>query len=104
MPTAVELSMCMGVGGCGWPNSCRVRRMILASFAFRKSAPSSASAADAATNLSKLQRTWIAPLSAMGLPSSGIDPKKKYPAARLLALGALKYEASEWTFNIMSDL
>ena len=46
----------IGVGSCGWTFSVRVMRITLASLAFRKSAPSSASAADAATNFRMLQR------------------------------------------------
>ena len=49
IPTAVELSMCIGVGGCGCPNSSNVNLKIFASFAFRNKALSSALAADAAT-------------------------------------------------------
>ena len=62
IPTVVELSMWMGVGGCGCPSSSKVRHITLASFAFKNKAPSSASAADAATNLRIVQRTWIVPL------------------------------------------
>jgi hypothetical protein len=43
--------MCIGVGGCGWPSSVRISCNTLASCAFRKSAPNSASAVEAATSL-----------------------------------------------------
>ncbi len=49
--TVVVLSMCIGVSGFGWPSSVRISCNTLASCAFRKSAPSSASAAEAATSL-----------------------------------------------------
>ncbi len=48
IPTVVVLPMCIGVGGCGWQSSARMSRN---TYAFRKSAPSSASAVDAATSL-----------------------------------------------------
>ncbi len=51
IPTVVVLSMCIGVGGCGWLSSARISHNTLASCVFRKSAPSSASAAEAATSL-----------------------------------------------------
>ena len=64
--------------------------MTLASCALRNSAPSSASAADAATSLRIVQVMWIAPLMMIGSASRGMLPRKKYPPARLLALGALR--------------
>ena len=51
MSASIELFQCMGVDGCGWPSSSSVSLMIFASFAFKKIAPNSDSAADAATNL-----------------------------------------------------
>ena len=86
IPTVVVLSMWIGVEGCGWPSSARVMRRIFASWAFRNKAPSSASAAEAATSLRIVQLMWTAPLRKMGSLSTGIDPKKKYPPARLRAL------------------
>ena len=103
MPAAVALSQCMGVGGCGWPSSSSVSLMIFASFAFKNIAPNSASAADAATNLRIVQSVRIGPFRRMGRLSSGCQPRKKWPAARLLAFFAERYDASECTFNIMSD-
>eukprot|EP00957_Ditylum_brightwellii_P022313 1683988-Ditylum_brightwellii.AAC.1 len=52
MPIAVELSLMMGVGGCEWPISSKATCMDFAWQAFRTMAPSSASAADAATRVS----------------------------------------------------
>jgi len=51
IPTAVALSQCAGIFGCGWPRSSRVALKIILSWQLRNSAPSSASAADATTNL-----------------------------------------------------
>lgn len=76
MPTVVELSIWIGVAGCRCPNSWRVSLMIFASFALKNNAPNSASAADDATNLNNVHRTWIAPFNTMGCPSLGIDPRK----------------------------
>ena len=78
-------------------------RIILASLALRKRAPSSASAADAATNRRMVHKMAMAPLSLMGLPSRGMLPKKKYPDALLFESFELRYDASEWTFKIMSE-
>ena len=103
MPTTVVLSMCIGVGGCGWPSSCNVIRITCASFAFRNRDPSSASAAEAATNLRMLQREWIGPLRLIGFPLIGSDPRKKCPPALLHALGAVRYDASLWQLRIMSE-
>ena len=85
MPTAVASSQCMGVGGCGWPSSSSVSLVIFASFAFKNIAPNSASAADAATNLRIMQSVRIGPFRRMGQSSSGSQPRKKWPDARLLA-------------------
>jgi hypothetical protein len=50
----------MGVGGCRCSSSTRTSHITFASCALRKSAPSSASAADAATSLRMVQVIWIA--------------------------------------------
>ncbi len=49
----------------------------LASWALRKRAPNSASAADVATSLRMVQLIWIAPSSLIGLPLTGKLPRKK---------------------------
>ena len=103
MPADVALSQCIVVGGCGWLSSSSVSLMIFASFAFKNIAPNLDSAADAATNLRILQSVRIGPFRRMGHLSSGSQPRKKWPAARLLPFFAERYDASECTFNIMSD-
>ena len=65
-------------------------RIIFASIALRKRAPSSASAADAATHLRMVQLVRMAPLRRMGHPSFGREPRKKWPEARLRAFGAVR--------------
>ena len=65
-------------------------RIILASVAFKNRAPNSVSAADAATRLRIVHCVSIASFNLMGHLSLGIDPKKKWPPALLLALGAVK--------------
>ena len=77
--------------------------MIFASFAFKNIVPNSDSAADAATNLRIVQSVRIGLFRRMGRLLSGSQPRKKWPAARLLAFFAERYDASECTFNIMSD-
>ena len=89
IPTAVVLSTWIGIGGCKCPNSCRVSRIIFACYAFSKSAPSSASAADAASILRTLHKKCIAPFRMMGYLFFGIDPRKKCPPVLLLALDAV---------------
>ncbi len=103
IPTAVALSQCTGIFGCGWPRSSRVVLKIIPSWQFRNSAPSSASAADATTNCNIEYSVWKAPFNLMGSPFLGNEPMKKWPHALLRALGLLKYDASEWMFITMSD-
>ncbi len=103
MPTVVTLSQCIGVFGCGWPISSNVSRKIMPSWHARKRAPSSASAADATTNLSILHSVKNAPFSLIGVPSIGKEPINKCPLARLRAFDSKRYEASLWMFNIMSE-
>ena len=90
IPTAVVLSMWIGVCGCGCPNLERASRTILASFVLRNNAPSSASAAEDATSLIMAHVTAMLPLCHIGPPSRGILPMKKYPQARLWPLPADK--------------
>ena len=52
MPVAVVLLQWIGVVGCGCLSPLNVSLVILASFVFKNSSPSSASAADYAINLS----------------------------------------------------
>jgi len=99
--TAVVLLMWIDVGGCECPSSWRVNRSILASRALRKSAPSSASAADAATSFRMTQFMCMLPLRLMGLFSFGRLPRKKYPPVQLRALPF--YNASECMLSIISD-
>ena len=79
IPTVVELSMWVGVGRWGCPNSSKVSLVVFASFTLRKRAPSSASAADAATKRSMIQSTLIALSIIIGLPFWGMPPRKNSP-------------------------
>ena len=90
MPTAVVLSTWTGVAGFLWTSSSRVRRIILASIALRKSDPSSSSAADATTHFKMQHCVRMAPLSQIGHLSLGMEPRKKCPPDLLLAFGAVK--------------
>jgi hypothetical protein len=80
----------MGVGGCRCLSSSRTSRFTFASFVLSKSAPSSASTAYAAMSLRIVQVIWIVPLMNIGSVSRGMLPRKKYPPARLCAMGALR--------------
>ena len=62
MPTAILLSMWIGVGGWGWPSSWSISRIILASWVLMKSEPNSASAADAVTSFSMVPVMAMLPL------------------------------------------
>ena len=83
--TAVTLSQCTSILGCGWPRSSRVDLKIIPSWQLRKNAPNFASAADATTNRKIEHSVWKAPflLSVMGFPSTGQDPRKKWLHALL---------------------
>ena len=75
--TTQVFSICIGVGGCGYPNSSSIMRMILASFAFKKSSPSSVIAAEAVTNFNILYNPWIVLFNLIGYLSIGIDHMAK---------------------------
>ena len=76
---------------------------MFAFFAFKNSAPNSASAADAATNFSIVQRVKIAPLRRMGSLACGVHPRNKYPTALMHASLSEKEDAYECTLSIMSN-
>ena len=73
------------MSGSGSPSSHKVSLVILAYLVFRNSAPSSASAVGAATNLSIWHKENIAPVRYMGSLSCGFHKRKKCPSALLLA-------------------
>lgn len=81
-PRAVELSVCIGVGGCLCPISLRRCRIGTASRELMKRAPSSASAADDITALMIWAIVSTAPLLRGAWSFSDM---KKCPPARLLA-------------------
>ena len=89
--------------GCLSPRSLRVSLIIIPSWQYRKSAPSSASAADATTNRRIAHNVWNVPFSLMDFPLIGNAPMKKCPHPLLRAFSLLKYEASEWMFMTMSN-
>jgi hypothetical protein len=60
-PVVVVLSVSIGMGGCGCPNSSNVVQRTDPSFAFMKTAPLSASAAEDITCLGTLLMIKIAP-------------------------------------------
>ena len=76
MPTAVELSQCTGVGGCGCPISSRVSRNITACLQLRKRAPSLALAAEATTKHKIAHSVKYAPFNLMGFVGSIFHPIK----------------------------
>ena len=84
----------MGVCGCGWPSSTNVSLIVRTSLIFMKSAPNSVSDDDDATNFKMVQRVKNAPLSVMGSPSLGTEPREKWTDARLLAFFVERRDAS----------
>ena len=103
IPTAVVLSTWIGVGGWEWPSSWSIKGMICDSRVLMKSAPNSASAADAATSFSMVHVMAMLPLSLIFYPWHGMLPRKKYPPALLLPRDAVRYDASEWMLSTISD-
>ena len=90
-PMAVELSTCIGVGGCGCPISSRAIRRGTASFAVKNMAPTSASIAELMTLFIIFASTWITPLGVGGYAGAslgflGLLLRKKMALARLRAL------------------
>ncbi len=74
------------------------------SLQLRNRAPSLASAAEATMKQRMAHKVKNASLSLMGSPSFAFRPMKKCPHALLRASASDKYDASEWTFMIMSDV
>ena len=73
MPASVTLSQWIGVGGCLWPSSCRKILRTFPSLELSNRAPSSASAADATTNLNITKNTYIALFKFISFPLMGFD-------------------------------
>ena len=99
MPFAVLLSVCIGVAGCGCPNSSQVTRNGSNCLLFNN-APISASAADYITPFIIFAIIDIGPFIICLLFIS--FPKYVYPAALDLAPMVTIYAASEWLCNIIS--
>ena len=73
-PSAIELSVCSGVGGCGCPISSRIMRMYTASRAIMYRPANSASVADDMMSLIMCAILIMAPL--LGGMSAPLDRKK----------------------------
>ena len=86
-PSAIALSVCSGVGGCGWPISSRMIQIYTASCALMYRASSSASVADDITCLSMCVMLRMAPL--LGGMSAPLE-RKKCPPALLHDFGSLR--------------
>jgi hypothetical protein len=104
IPTGVALLQQICIFGWGWLNSSSVIQSIMPSLQFRNRAPSLASVAEATTKQRMAHKVKKAPLSLMGLPSFAFHPMKKCPHALLRAPASDKYDVSECTFMIMSDV
>ena len=93
-PCAVELSVWIGVRGCGWPISLRVVLTGTANFALMNIAPSLASATD---DIATFQDCSIISWDIVVACHEEMSP------ALLRAFGWERYDASLWMANIMSD-
>ena len=90
-PSAVELSVCIGVLGFFCPNTSRVIRMYAAYRASMYRAPSLASAADDMTFFMICEMVSMAPLFG---GNTVLMDMKKWPPFRLRGYGLLRYPAS----------
>ncbi len=81
----VELSVCIGVHVCGWPNSLSIVRMETAVFALMNNVPSFASAADDMTDfiICKMLRTALLFIGISSSPAMNM-----WPPAWLWAFGS----------------
>ncbi len=95
---AVELSVCIGVSGWGWPSLTSVCRIETAVFVLMNSALNSASATDDMTAfiIWEILRTAQLLRGMFSLPAMNM-----WPLARLHALGSDKYEALLWMARTM---
>ena len=80
-PSAVVLSVCIGVGGCFWPIVSNAWRAGIASLQLMKRAPNSASAADDMTALTICEMARKDPVFG---GTAELSDKKKCPPALLL--------------------
>jgi hypothetical protein len=87
MPTAVELSQCIGVGGWGCPISSSMSQKIVACLQLRNNAPSSASAADATTNLKIPHNVKKTPIQFDGLCGVGFPSHEKMRTCSAVGVG-----------------
>ena len=90
-PSAVVLSVIIGVGGWMWPISSRSVLAGMACLELRNNTPISASAAEDMTLLMIWAMLWKAPLFG---GQSELSDMKKCPPALLLAFGSDRYDAS----------
>ena len=84
--------------------SMRVRRVICASRVLRNKAPSSVSAAEAASSFRIAHAIVMLPLNPTRGLFRGTLPRKNYPLTRLLNLLAVRYDASACTMIMYSGL
>ena len=87
---AVELSVCIGISGCGCPISMSIFLSGAANFALMYNMPDSASFVDDITALMTCTMLWIVPLLAGDVV---LLDMKKCPPALLYACVSFKYEA-----------
>ncbi len=96
--SAVALSVCIGVHGCGCPSSISVCRIETAVFALINKAPSSASATNDITAriICKMLRTALLLMGILSFPAMYM-----WPPARLRDLGSERYDVLLWIVRTM---
>jgi hypothetical protein len=90
MPTAIALSKCTGVLGCGWPNSLRDLQNVIPSLQFKKRAPSLASAAEAMTNCRMAYKVKKCTIQFDGVAISWGQAHEKMSACSAVGIGFQK--------------
>ena len=85
MQHVVELLPLIKIGNCGYLISCSASLILLPCLTLRNKAPNLASATDAITNLSTMNKLCIALFSLIGSLLLGSQPGKKWPATLLMA-------------------
>jgi len=98
-PTAVELSVWIGVFGCGHPIAMRVCLWGIISLAMMKRAESSYSAAEPITHLMIWAMESMAPLKR---GNGSFSERKMCAPALLREMVSLRKPASAWAHRIMS--
>ena len=103
IPAALELSLCIDVGGWGLPNYTNVRCIIYPILSVLNNLPKSDSADNSATFLSMIHTVCIVTLILIGSVLLGILPKKYHTLMIYINFSLVIYETYECMFKIILD-